>query len=125
MRYIIGIVLGLCISTAGADVYKCLSPSGEVIVSDTPCDDGERFRKIVPSESYSDPEAARREVERQKAFVQQNAATHSPTGGIAALPDESSPPPASPPEMTFPGGSSSGTGSINTSPKGMPTLPHN
>jgi hypothetical protein len=125
MRYLIGIVLGLFLSVANADVFKCISGGGEVIFSDTPCDEGEEFSKTRPSESAGDLEAAKREIQRQKEFVERSSATHGATGGIAVLPDESSPPPASPPELTFPGGSSSGSGSVNSSPKGMPSLPRN
>lgn len=68
-RYIFLLVLLACSMTSQAEVFKCLSPSGETVFSDVPCDEGEKFQKVRPSESVSDPVAAKRELERQRAHA--------------------------------------------------------
>lgn len=101
MRYGIFLALLLCANTTLADVFTCQTPSGETVYSDVPCAKGATIERITPSESEPDPAAAQRELERQKAYVErqaaENARTGGKTGGIAILPDYSSPPPKSPP----------------------------
>jgi hypothetical protein len=100
MRYAIYLVLLAWSATVHADVFKCQTPAGDAVFSDTPCDQGEMFKKVRPSESVSDPNAARLELERQRAYTDkvtaENAAARQAAAGIATLPDYSSPPPASP-----------------------------
>jgi len=100
MRYAIFLVLLFCSATAGADVYKCLTPSGEAFFSDSPCEKGKTIEQTRPSESVSDPDAARQEVERQRAYVERQAAENEAAKraapGVAQLPGESSPPPSWP-----------------------------
>jgi hypothetical protein len=119
MRYLLGVLLLLCVSTVSAEAFRCVGSGGEIVFSDTPCDDGERFSKIRPSESTQDAEAAHRALEQQKAYAErlaaENEAARRSKGGAASLPDESSPPPASGPGLSFPGsGSGSGSGSSST-----------
>lgn len=101
MRYSILLLVLACAGLAHADAYKCLSPSGQVFFSDTACDRGERFEKVVPTDAVSDPAAARSEVERQRDYAEKRAAERErpkPAGtGMATLPDYSSPPPSFPP----------------------------
>lgn len=131
MRNLIAVCLMLCMSLANAEVFRCVAANGEVVVSDSPCDDGERFSKIRPSESVQDTDAARRELARQKAYADrvaaENEAARKSTGGAFSLPDESSPPPASPPGLSFPSSSSggaSGSGSPSGGvPRGVPSSP--
>lgn len=131
MRYLIGLILACCLSAAQGEVYRCVALSGEIVVSDIPCDDGERFSKTRPSESVQDTEAARQELARQKAYTDrvaaENEAARRSTGGAFSLPDESSPPPAPTPGLNFPsstsgGSSGGGTGSGGVS-RGVPSPP--
>jgi hypothetical protein len=97
MRNGIFLVLLLCANAALADVFTCQTPSGETVYSDVPCAKGATIERITPSESEHDPVAAQREVERQKAYVErqaaENAKTRGRTSGIGILPDYSGPPP--------------------------------
>lgn len=97
MRNGIFLVLLLGANVALADVFTCQTPSGETVYSDVPCAKGSTIERISPSESEPDPVAAQRELERQKAYVErqaaENAKTSGKTGGIAILPDYSGPPP--------------------------------
>lgn len=101
MRNGIFLALLLCANAAQADVFTCQTPSGETVYSDVPCAKGAAIERITPSESEPDPVAAQRELDRQKAYVERQAAERAKaTGrpsGIAILPDYSSPPPKSPP----------------------------
>jgi hypothetical protein len=101
MRYGIFLALLFCANASLADVYTCQTRSGETVYSDVPCAKGSTIEKISPSESESDPVAAQRELERQKAYVErqaaENAKTQGRSSGIAILPDYSSPPPKAPP----------------------------
>src|SRR5574343_1129668 len=101
MRYGIFLALLLCANAAQADVFTCQTPAGETVYSDVPCAKGATIERITPSESEPDPAAAQRELERQKAYVERQAAENAKgkgkVGGIAILPDYSSPPPQSPP----------------------------
>jgi len=101
MRYAIFLAMLFCADASLADVFTCQTPSGETVYSDVPCAKGSTIEKISPSESGSDPVAAQRELERQKAYVERQAAENAKTsgkaGGIAILPDYSSPPPKWPP----------------------------
>nr|WP_265945703.1 DUF4124 domain-containing protein [Dechloromonas sp. A34] len=74
MRRTIFLLLLACSMTSQAEVFKCRSPSGETVFSDVPCDEGEKFEKVRPSESVSDPVAAKRELERQRAYAERVAA---------------------------------------------------
>nr|MBL8412205.1 DUF4124 domain-containing protein [Dechloromonas sp.] len=130
MRYFTGLLVACCLSSAQADVFRCVAPSGDVIVSDTPCDEGERFSKTRPSESVQDTEAARRELARQKAYADrvsaENEAGRRSTSGAFSLPDESSPPPAPTPGLSFPsssGGSSGGGTGGGGVQRGVPPPP--
>ncbi|MDP2881221.1 MAG: DUF4124 domain-containing protein [Azonexus sp.] len=100
MRYSILLALLLASTASQADVFTCHTPSGEVIYSDLPCDKGAMIKKISPSESVSDPVAAQKELERQKAYVErqaaENARDRAAVRGPAILPDYASPPPKSP-----------------------------
>ncbi|WP_428827376.1 DUF4124 domain-containing protein [Azonexus sp. IMCC34842] len=125
MRYLLGVLLLLCVSTVSAEAFRCVGSGGEIVFSDTPCDDGERFSKIRPSESTQDSEAARRALDKQKAYAErlaaENEAARRSKAGASSLPDESSPPPASPAGLSFPGSSSgSGGGSASDSSDGVP-----
>lgn len=118
MRCFLGLLLLLCVSTVSAETFRCIGPSGRIVFSDIPCDDGERFSKILPSESVQDADAARRELERQKGYAEraaaENEAARRSTGGVASLPEESSPTSESSSGLSFPGaggGSGSGSGS--------------
>lgn len=128
MRYLLGVFLLFCVSTVNAEAFRCVGSGGEIVFSDTPCDDGERFSKIRPSESTQDIEAARRELEKQKAHAErlaaENEAARRSKAGASSLPDESSPSPtASPSGLSFPGssGSGSGSGSSDGTPRGGST----
>ncbi len=125
MRYLLGVFLLFCVSTVSAEAFRCVGSGGEIVFSDTPCDDGERFSKIRPSESTQDTEAARRALEQQKAYAErlatENEAARRSKGGAASLPDESSPPPAPSPGLSFPGsGSGSGSSSTGGVSRGVP-----
>lgn len=97
MRSGILIACLICALPAHADAFKCRTPSGEIVYSDVACDKGEVITKIRPSESASDPEAARREVERQKTIADRTAAENElarkKPAGVATMPDYSSPSP--------------------------------
>jgi hypothetical protein len=101
MRYSILLALLLASSASQATVFTCHTRSGEVVYSDLPCDKGTTIEKISPSESVSDPVAAQKELERQKAYVErqaaENARERAAVRGPAILPDYASPPPQSPP----------------------------
>lgn len=124
MRYLLGVFLLFCVSSVNAEAFRCVGPGGEVVFSDTPCDDGERFSKIRPSESTQDTEAARQALEKQKAYAErlaaENEAARRSKAGASSLPDESSSPSASPSGLSFPGSSGSGSGSASGSPEGVP-----
>lgn len=96
MRYGIFLVLLFSSATAAADVYKCLTPSGEAFFSDSTCERGKTIEQTRPSESVADPDVARQELERQRAYVERQAAENEAAkrgaSGVAQLPDESSPP---------------------------------
>ncbi len=101
MRYAILIGCLLAANAACADTFKCQTRDGRTVFSDHACDKGEVIEDIQPAESTSDPEAARREVERQRAVADrmgaENDAARKRSGGAASLPDYSSPPPSWPP----------------------------
>jgi hypothetical protein len=124
MRLFLGILLALFGSSANAEAFKCITPAGGIIFSDLPCEDGEKFSKIRPSESTQDSEAARLELERQKVLADkaasENAAARRSTSGLANLPEESRSTPASSTELTFPGGTTSGSGSGTGQTAGVP-----
>lgn len=123
MRYLSGLVLMFCFSVAHADVFKCVTPAGETVFADTACDNGEQFEKVRPSESVSDPELARRELERQRAFAAkiaaENEAARKSTSGAAGLPEAPNSPASSPDGLNFPSSSSSGTGPAQPAPRGI------
>ena len=123
MRYLLVLVATLCFSLAHADAFKCLTPAGEVVIADTACDNGEQFEKVRPSESVSDPELARRELERQRAYAAkiaaENEAARKSTAGAASLPEPPASPPSSPSGLNFPSSSSSGTGPAEPAPRGI------
>ncbi|WP_162888664.1 DUF4124 domain-containing protein [Dechloromonas sp. HYN0024] len=100
MRYPILFVLLLCANPSHAAVFTCHTRSGEIVYSDIPCDKGATIEKVSPSESISDPDAARRELERQKAYAAtqaaENARARAAAPGPAILPDYASPPPSWP-----------------------------
>jgi hypothetical protein len=100
MRYGLFLALLLCSAASHADVFTCRTPSGQIVYSDLPCLKGEVIDKISPSESVADPVAAQRELERQKAYTEKQAAENAKTRvvapGPAILPDRSSPPPTWP-----------------------------
>ena len=100
MRYNILLALLIASTASQADVYTCYTRSGEVVYSDLPCDKGEVIKKISPSESVSDPVAAQKELERQKAYAERQAAENARARAAAPLPailpDYSSPPPVAP-----------------------------
>jgi len=114
MRYGFLLAMLVCSATVQADAFKCTARSGEIIFSDTPCDDGEQFSKVIPSESVQDSEAARRELEKQKAYAErvaaENEAARKSTGGAVSLPETPSSPSASPSGLSFPGSGSGGSG---------------
>jgi hypothetical protein len=97
MRYAIFLALLCCANASLADVFTCQTPSGETVYSDVPCAKGATIERITPSESEPDPVAAQRELERQKAYVERQAAENAKgqgrSSGIAILPDYSGPPP--------------------------------
>lgn len=101
-RYIFLLVLLACSMTSQAEVFKCLSPSGETVFSDVPCDEGEKFQKVRPSESVSDLVAAKRELERQRAYADraaaENEAARQSREGASSLPEYVSPSPSWPSE---------------------------
>lgn len=99
---------------AQADTFTCRTPSGQIVYSDLPCAKGEIIDRISPSESVPDPEAAQRELARQKAYADkqaaENAKARAATPGVAILPDRSSPPPTWPaPTPVSPSSSISGS----------------
>ena len=126
MRHLLLIVCCIVCTSVHAETFKCVSPSGAVFVSDLPCEQGKKFIDIRRSESVQNSEAARREVERQKAIADteaaENEAARRSTSGATSLPDESSAPLASP-ELSFPGGSTSGSGAPGATPTVMPPTP--
>jgi len=99
MRHTFVLVFLLIASLSRADVFTCQTRSGGVVYSDLPCDKGMIIEKISPSESVSDPVAARKELERQKAYTEniaaENARARAAAPRPAILPDYGSPPPAS------------------------------
>lgn len=115
-RYIFLLVLLACSMTSQAEVFKCLSPSGETVFSDVPCDEGEKFQKVRPSESVSDPVAAKRELERQRAYADraaaENEAARQSREGASSLPEYVSPALSRPSETPL---------SPSTSPASAPT----
>ncbi len=131
MRYFLGLILLFSISASYGETFRCVGKSGEIIVSDTACDEGERFSKIRPSESSQDTEAARRELAKQKAYADrvaaENEAARKSKEGALILPDQSSPPPTSGSELSFPsssGGSGGGGGSASPSGGVSRGIPH-
>lgn len=100
MRYNILLVLLVVSSASQADVFTCHTRSGEIFYSDLPCRKGMTIEKISPSESESDPVAAQKELERQKAYTERQAAENARARAVAPmpaiLPDYASPPPAWP-----------------------------
>ena len=118
MRYNILLALLLASGASQADVFTCHTRSGEVVYSDLPCDKGAVIEKISPSESVSDPVAAQKELERQKAYAERQAAENARERAAAPmpaiLPDYSSPPPKSPPPTPL---SPSSSGQSDTPPK--------
>jgi len=124
-RYIFLLVLA-CSMTSQAEVFKCQSPSGETVFSDVPCDEGEKFEKVRPSESASDPAAAQRELARQRAYAErvaaENEAARQSREGAGALPEYSSPPPSWPSE-TPRSPSTSPSSAPAPAPRGFPQLP--
>ncbi|MBL8430716.1 MAG: DUF4124 domain-containing protein [Dechloromonas sp.] len=97
MRFIIVIAILCATSASRADVFTCNTRSGEVFYSDLPCRKGMAIEKITPSESVSDPVAAQKELERQKAYTERQAAENARASAAvrmpAILPDYSSTPP--------------------------------
>lgn len=126
MRRTVFLLLLACSMTSQAEVFKCLSPSGETVFSDVPCDEGEKFKKVRPSESVSDPVAAQRELERQRAYAErvaaENEAARQSREGASSLPEYASPPPSWPPETPLsPPTSSSSTSAPQ--PRDSPPMP--
>lgn len=101
MRYTILLALLIASSASQADIFTCHTRSGAVVYSDLPCDKGTVIDRISPSESVSDPVAAQKELERQKAYTERQAAENARARAAAPmpaiLPDYASPPPSSPP----------------------------
>jgi hypothetical protein len=126
MRRTIFLLLLACSMTSQAEVFKCLSPSGETVFSDVPCDDGEKFQKVLPSESVSDPAAAQRELERQRAYAErvaaENEAARRSREGANSLPEYASPPPSWPPATPL-SPSTSPASAPAPAPRGIPQLP--
>lgn len=116
MRHTILLALLLASTATQADVFTCHTRSGDVVYSDLPCDKGAVIEKISPSESVSDPVAAQKELERQKAYTERQAAENARTRAAAPmpaiLPDYSSPPSSPPPTPLSPPSS----GTSNTPP---------
>lgn len=117
MRYLLAVVLLIGVSAVNAEAFRCVAPNGNIIFSDRPCDDGERFSKIRSSESIQDAEAARQQAAKQKAYADsiaaENEAARQSAGGISILPDESSPAAASSSGLSLPGsGGGTGGGSV-------------
>jgi hypothetical protein len=123
MRYLLVLVTMFCFSVAQAEVFKCVTPAGDAVFADTACDNGEQFEKVRPSESVSDPELARRELERQRAYAAkiaaENEAARKNTSGAAALPELPTSPMSSPDGLNFPSSSSSGNGPAQPAPRGV------
>lgn len=123
MRYLLVLVPMFCFSLAQAEAFKCVTAAGEVVFADTACDNGEQFEKVRPSESVSDPELARRELERQRAYAAkiaaENDAARKNTSGAAALPELATSPMSSPDGLNFPSASSSGNGPPQPAPRGI------
>jgi hypothetical protein len=84
MRYGIFLASLFCANASLADVYTCQTRSGETVYSDVPCAKGSTIEKISPSESEPDPAAAQRELERQKAYVERQAAENAKAQGKSA-----------------------------------------
>ncbi|HJV93861.1 MAG TPA: DUF4124 domain-containing protein [Azonexus sp.] len=124
-RYIFLLVLA-CSMTSQADVFKCLSPAGETVFSDVPCDEGEKFQKVRPSESVSDPVAAKRELERQRAYAErvaaENEAARQSKEGVSSLPENVSPSPSWPAETPL-SPSTSASSPPAPAARGIPQLP--
>lgn len=124
-RYIFLLALA-CSMTSQAEVFKCLSPSGETVFSDVPCDEGEKFQKVRPSESESDPVAAKRELERQRAYAErvaaENEAARQSREGASSLPEYASPPLSWPAETPLSPSTSPSSPPV-PAPRGFPQLP--
>jgi hypothetical protein len=86
MRYVIFPALLLCLNAAYADVFTCQTPAGETVYSDLPCVKGAVIEKITPSESVSDPVAAQKELERQKAYTERQAAENARGRATSPMP---------------------------------------
>lgn len=130
MRRALLLLLLACAVTARAEVFKCLAPSGATVFSDVPCDEGEKFQKVRPSESLSDPAAAQRELERQRVHAErvaaENEAARQSKAGAGALPDYSSPPPSLSPsssETTPRSPSTSPAANPGPQPRDAPPMP--
>lgn len=76
----------LCFNVAYADVFTCQTPAGETVYSDLPCAKGSIIEKISPSESVSDPVAAQKELERQKAYTERQAAENARARAASPMP---------------------------------------
>lgn len=115
------LLLLLCSMTVQADVFKCQTPSGAIVFSDVPCDEGEKFQKVQPSESASDPAAAQRDLERQRAYAErvaaENEAARQSKAGVSSLPDYSSAPPAASSSSDAPSRSPSSAADSNPGPQ--------
>lgn len=124
-RYMFLLVLAFSL-TSQAEVFKCLSPSGETVFSDVPCDEGEKFEKVRPSESVSDPVAAKQELERQRAYAErvaaENEAARQSREGASSLPEYASPPPSWPAETPL-SPSTSGSSTSTPQPRDSPPMP--
>lgn len=124
-RYIFLLVLA-CSMTSQADVFKCLSPAGETVFSDVPCDEGEKFQKVRPSESVSDPVAAKRELDRQRAYADrvgaENEAARQSREGASSLPEYVSPELSRPSETPLSPSSSPGS-TPTPQPRDAPPMP--
>lgn len=96
MRFLIIPALLLGFNVAYADVFTCQTPAGETVYSDLPCVKGAIIEKITPSESVSDPVAAQKELERQKAYTDRQAAENARGRSTlpmpAILPEYANPP---------------------------------
>jgi len=118
MRYSIFPACLLCFNVAYADVFTCQTPSGETVYSDLPCGKGAIIERISPSESVSDPVAAQKELERQKAYTERQAAEN-------ARARSASPMPAILPEYVSPPHSPSGPTPLSPPSSGQSPTPPN
>lgn len=116
MRCTILLALLLASTASHADVFTCHTRSGEVIYSDLPCDKGAVIEKISPSESVSDPVAAQKELERQKAYTERQAAENARVKAAARMP-------AILPEYSSPASSSSAPTPLSPSSSGQSDTP--